>query len=108
MKTKLITIVLLAGSSLFAQGAWHEREEFRDVRNDQVRLERLRADIARDRFELRRAFQSGDRWAAARIEQDLVRDHREFEALRRDISYDRHEIWEDRFAHRDRFERGYR
>ncbi len=102
MKSKLITLLLVAGTTVFAQGGWHAREEQRDLRQDEIRMERLRADVARDRFELNRARAFGDRWRANQIARDLARDQGEFEALRRDMAHDRHELWEDRFG------RGYR
>ena len=105
----LVAGILVAGSSLFAQGRFDNRgyndyqrqdvrDDRRDVRNDYAQVERLRADMARDRYRLEQAFRHSDRRAARRIEDDMARDQQHLNALLRDIRQD---------ERRDSF-RGYR
>ena len=106
MKFKLMPLLLLAGGSLFAQGyygyygdRYDQRrdlhEDYRDLRHDYARLDRLRADIARDRYQLNAALARGDEWAATRIARDLARDQRALRALQADINRDHHDIHQD-------------
>jgi hypothetical protein len=120
MKTKLIALMLLAGGSAFAESHWsisiggyapgyypppppaygvYQRqdlhEDYRDIQRDYEQADRLRADIARDRYQLNRAFQEGDEWRASRIARDLARDQRALDALLRDIASDHRDIRRD-------------
>ena len=112
MKLKLMPLFLLAGGSLFAQdyydGDRYEQrrdlhEDYRDIGHDYAQLNRLRNDVARDQYQLDRAWQRGDERAAGRIARDLARDQRSLDALQADINRDHRDIRED---HRD-LNRGY-
>src|SRR5580704_7298275 len=102
MKAKLIALMLLAGGSAFAESHWsisiggyapgyyyppppvpylaYQRqdlhEDYRDIQHDYEQVDRLRADIARDRYQLNEALENGDEWRASRIARDLARDQR--------------------------------
>ena len=124
MTTKLLGLLLVAGGSLFAESHFsvvigggpgyyapgyyanqdeayrhyvrHDlSEDYRDVENDYAQVDRLRADIARDRYNLQMALEDGDEWQASRIARDLARDQRALDALLRDIARDHHDIRHD-------------
>jgi hypothetical protein len=106
MKSKIAALLVLAGGSLFAQGPArfyadrHEerqdlREDYRDLRYDNARLDRLRADVANDRFRLNQAIARGDRRQASRIADDLARDQRALDALLADMARDRRDVRQD-------------
>jgi hypothetical protein len=119
MTTKLIGLLLVAGGSLFAEshfsvifgGApgyygsqaeayrYYQRrdlhEDYRDIQNDYAQVDRLRADIARDRYQLHEALEAGDEWRASSIARDLARDQRALDALLRDIARDHRDIRRD-------------
>lgn len=80
------------------------RRDYRDVQGDYARLDALRADVARDRYQLDQARRSGDRYAAHQIKRDLNRDEHAMHALEHDIRHDRHDIRQDqRDLYRDRY-----
>jgi hypothetical protein len=62
--------------------------ESRDLRRDQDRAARLRADIARDRERLGRARYYGHYREADRIARDIARDQAQLNLLVRDIRRD--------------------
>jgi len=120
MKTKLIALMLVAAGSTFAESHWsisiggyapgyyppppasysvYQRqdlhEDYRDIQRDYQQVDRLRADIARDRYQLNRALEDGDEWRASRIARDLARDQRALDALLRDIARDHRDIRRD-------------
>ena len=121
MKMKLIALMLLAGGSAFAESHWsisiggyapgyyppppppsyrvYQRqdlhEDYRDIQRDYEQVDRLRADIARDRYQLNAALGNGDEWRASRIARDLARDQRALDALLRDIARDHRDIRHD-------------
>ena len=117
MKSKVLALMFLAGGSLFAEsrfsvyfGAypqpapyWGDRQErredlrgdYRDIQNDYAQAARLRADIARDRYQLNQAIESGNDWQASRIAADLARDQRALAALMADINRDHRDIRHD-------------
>jgi len=121
MRTKLIALMLLAGGSAFAESHWsisiggfapgyypppppppysvYQRqdlhEDYRDIQRDYAQVDRLRADIARDRYQLDAALENGDEWRASRIARDLARDQRALDALLRDIARDHRDIRHD-------------
>ncbi len=120
MKTKLIALMLVAGGSLFAESHFsvvigggapgyypppppsyrvYQRqdlhEDYRDIQRDYEQVDRLRADIARDRYQLHEALEDGDEWQASRIARDLARDQRALDALLRDIARDHRDIQHD-------------
>ena len=78
------------------------REDARDLRYDYAKVDRLRADLARDQWRLEAAWRSGRRWEAEQIRRDMARDQARLEFLLRDIRHDRRDI------DHDRWERGYR
>ena len=121
MKTKLIALMLMAGGSLFAEThfsviiggapAYYAppppayrayqrqdlREDYRDIQRDYQQVDRLRADIARDRYQLRQALEVGDEWRASNIARDIARDQQALNALLRDIARDRRDIRHDEY-----------
>ena len=70
-------------------------EDYRDIQNDYAQLDRLRADVARDRYNLNEALANGDEWRASAIARDLARDQRALTALERDIARDHRDIRRD-------------
>src|SRR6266436_3915246 len=134
MKTKLIALMLFAGSSAFAESHWSIsiggyapgyyppppapyrvyqrqdlREDYRDIQRDYEQVDRLRADIARDRYQLNQALEDGDEWRASRIARDLARDQRALDALLRDIARDHRDIRHDeQELYRDRYRGSWR
>jgi hypothetical protein len=101
MKAKIVALLLVAGGSLFAQSGFYGdryyqrqdlRGDYRDLRNDYAQVDRLRADIARDRYRLNRALAYGDEWQAQRNASDLARDQRALNALLADIARDHRDI----------------
>lgn len=76
------------------------REEYRDIRRDGERADRLRADIDRDQWRLNEAIRCGNDRAAARVARDLARDQRALSALERDMRHDRRDVYRD--SYRDR------
>ena len=123
MKSRLLVLMLLAGGSLFAESRfsvviggypgyyaapppstyWFDRqarrqdlrEDYRDIQNDYAQVDRLRADIARDRFRLNEALGAGNDWQASHIAADLARDQRALAALLADINRDHRDIRRD-------------
>jgi len=71
------------------------RYENRDLRRDQARADRLRADIARDRERMERARYQGRYREADRLARDLSRDEARLAAVQRDIQRD-----ENRYGYR--------
>ena len=71
------------------------REDYRDIQRDYAQVDRLRADIARDRYQLQQTLGNGDEWQASRIARDLARDQRALNALLQDIARDRRDIRHD-------------
>ena len=60
-----------------------------------AQVDRLRADIARDRYQLQQALEYGDEWRASAIARDLARDQRALAAVMRDIAHDHRDIHRD-------------
>jgi septal ring factor EnvC (AmiA/AmiB activator) len=115
MKSKIVALLLVAGASLFAQSGFYGdryyqrqdlRADYRDLRKDYAQVDRLRADIARDRYRLNRALAYGNEWQAQRIASDLARDQRALNALLADIARDHRDIRHDeREMNRDYYRR---
>jgi hypothetical protein len=121
MKLKLVALMLVAGSSLFAKSHWSFsigvggyapayapgyyydaqradlNNDYRDLAADRAQAARLRADIARDEDRLDRALYYGNRWEANRISADLARDRAALDALERDMAHDRRDIRHDQW-----------
>ena len=105
MKFKLLPLLLLAGGSVFAQDYYGNRydqrqdlrADHRDLSRDYAQLDRLRADVARDRYRLNAALARGDEWQARRVARDLARDQRALNALQADIYRDHRDIRHDRW-----------
>jgi septal ring factor EnvC (AmiA/AmiB activator) len=117
MKSKVIALLLFAGGSLLAQSGFYDdrhnqrqdlRRDYRDLRNDYRQVDRLRADIARDRYRLNRALAYGDEWQAQRIASDLARDQRTLNALLADIARDHRDIHHDEREMNSYYDRRYR
>ena len=80
------------------------RGDYRDIQRDYAQADRLRADIARDQYQLDQARRYGDRYAAKRISRDLQHDQKALYHLMRDIRHDRRDIHRDQ---RDLYRDGY-
>jgi hypothetical protein len=63
-------------------------QDWRDVRHDYNRVDRMQADIAHDRARLNEDIRCGRQAAAARDAADLARDQRALDAQYRDIRRD--------------------
>lgn len=95
----LAGLAMAAGVALADGPHWADRDlhrDYRDLRNDHIRAQQLRADIARDRWQLDEALRCGRRWEAYRIQADLARDERALRALECDMRRDRADIRADR------------
>ena len=83
-----------------ARDVYHDRQDLRydrrDLRFDYANVDRLRADIARDRWRLDQNIRAGRSAAAAEDARDLARDQRALDALLRDIRRDRADMYYDR------------
>ena len=77
------------------------RGDYRDLAHDYDRVNRLRADIARDQSRLNEALRCGRNWEAQRIARDIDRDRRTLEWQRRDIRRDQYDVYRDRDLRRD-------
>src|SRR5258707_7847291 len=129
MTTKLFALLLVAGGSAFAEshfsvfigGApgyypaqgvpyrYYQRQDlrgdYRDIQGDYAQVDRLHADIARDRYQLQEALENGNEWRASSIARDLARDQRALNALLQDIARDRRDIRHDeRELYRNRYQ----
>jgi len=105
----LLAVGVLAFSGIArAQDRYEDHRDlhndYRDVQRDYAQVDRLRADIARDQYQLDQARRYGDRYAAKRISHDLRRDQKALNALLRDIRHDRRDIHRDQ---RDLYRDGY-
>src|SRR5262249_41913594 len=95
----LMGLVLGVGMGITASaqdGYWERRDLRNDMRYDYRQVNRLRANIARDRWQLNEDLRCGRRWAADRDRWQLERDQRALDAYYRDIRHDRSEYWGDR------------
>lgn len=63
-------------------------QEWRDIRRDNVRIDRMQDDIARDRARMNEDIRCGRQAAAARDAADLARDQRRLNAQIRDVRHD--------------------
>ncbi len=84
-------MALTGASSLSAADwdGWRDRMHDRqDIRRDYDRVDRMRADIARDRARLDEDIRCGRTAAASRDAADLARDQRALQSQYRDIHED--------------------
>ena len=94
-------LVLAAGMAFPAvaqEGYWRWRDTYndrRDLHYDYARVNRMRADIARDRARMDEDIRCGREAAAARDAADLARDQRALDAQLRDIRRDRRDLYRD-------------
>jgi hypothetical protein len=72
------------------------RGDYRDLSHDYDRVNRLRADIARDQSRLNEALRCGRNWEARRIARDIERDRRALGWQVRDIRRDQSDVYRDR------------
>jgi hypothetical protein len=82
--TKFFGLAMLAAAMALPAAA----QEWRDVNHDYSRVNRMQADIARDRARLNEDIRWGRTSAAARDAADLARDQRALAAQERDIRHD--------------------
>ena len=66
-----------------------------DRGRDYARLDRLRADIAQDRWRMNEDIRRGRDRAAAQDARDLARDQRSLDALERDVRHDQGRDYRD-------------
>ena len=66
-------------------------QDWRDVRHDYARVDRMRDDMARDRARLNEDIRCGRTQAAASDARDLARDQSALAAQQRDIRHDRYD-----------------
>jgi hypothetical protein len=71
------------------------REDSRDLNRDYNRVDRMRADIARDRARMDEDIRCGRSAAASRDAADLARDQRALDAQMRDIRHDQTDLRRD-------------
>lgn len=101
-------IALTGAPSLAAQdGYWDIHNDRRDLRNDYRRVDRMRDDIARDRWQLNEDIRCGRDWKAADDARDLARDQRALDRQLRDIHHDQRDLHRD-YRERGEYYRGYR
>ena len=96
-----VGMALSGASSLSAQD-WRDRAYDRaydrqDIRHDYNRIDRMRADIARDRARLNEDIRCGRQSAASRDAADLARDQRALDAQLRDVRHDQRNLRSDYF-----------
>jgi hypothetical protein len=84
--TKFFALAALAAGMAFPAAA-----QDRDLRNDSARVNRMRADIARDRARMNEDIRCGRSAAASRDAADLARDQRALNLQMRDIHHDQYE-----------------
>ncbi len=84
------------------------RYDAHDLRHDYAELDRLSADVARDRAEMNEFIRCGNDRAAAAAAADLARDQRALNALRHDIHEDREDMEHDRRDLRNDWRYGFR
>ena len=82
------SFALAAGMAVMGTTA-ASAQDWRDLRHDYNRVERLRDTIARDRARLAADMRHGDRWAAARDRAMLDRHETELRLMLRETRRDR-------------------
>jgi hypothetical protein len=90
--TKWFASFAIAAGMAVAGTTAASAQDWRDLRHDYNRVDRMRDDIGRDRVRLNEDIRCGRSAAAARDAADLARDQRALQAQRRDIRQD----WRDR------------
>jgi hypothetical protein len=86
--TKYLAGMALAVGMLFPGAAALSAQDWRDIRHDNDRIARMRADMNRDQARLNEDIRCGRSGAAARDAQDLARDQRAYNAQVRDVRRD--------------------
>ena len=105
-----LTMGMAALPAAAQDGYWQRqdiRNDQRDLRHDYARVERLRADIARDRARLNEHIRCGNHRAAAADAADLARDQRALDAQLRDIQRDRRDSHRDYRSYENGYSGGY-
>lgn len=88
--------MLLAGTSMASAQDWRDYHsdyrsdyrQYRDIRQDNYRVARMRADMNRDQARLNEDIRCGRTAAAARDARDLARDQQALNGQVRDIQRD--------------------
>lgn len=100
--TMFALAAMAAGMSLSTATAraeepyWDAHHDRQDLRRDYARVDRMRADIARDQYRLNEDVRCGRRGAVERDRRDLARDQRALNTQLRDIHHDRQDLYWDR------------
>jgi hypothetical protein len=105
--SKFLTLGTIAAGMVFAGTAAQAQDRYSNryadsysdrqhLNRDYARVERLRAQIANDRYRLEEDRRRGRRWAAERDARDLARHQYELDRQLRDIRHDRAEMYWDR------------
>ena len=87
-KTKWFASMALAVGMLAAGTTAASAQDWRDVRHDYNRVDRLRATVARDRARLAEDLRFGNRFAVSRDRAILARDEAELRSQMRDVRWD--------------------
>ena len=82
--TKFFGLVIAAAAMALPAAA----QDWRDMNHDYARVNRMQADVARDRARLNEDIRCGRSNAAARDAADLARDQRALAAQQREIRHD--------------------
>ena len=90
-------MALSGASNLSAQELRDRYFDRQDLHHDYNRVDRMRADIARDRARLNEDIRRGRQAAASRDAADLARDQRALDAQLRDIRHDQRDLRNDYF-----------
>ena len=88
--------VMLSTTTARAEDRWDAYRDRRDLRNDYVRADGLRAAIAADRYRLAEDRRCGRFWAAQQDERALAHDQGALDRQLRDIRHDRRDLYWDR------------
>ena len=95
MRYKMIAMAALTAGMLFSTSTAKADDNYRrDLRHDYANADRLRADIARDRYQMQEDYRCGRPWAAQAKARDIERDQRALDRQMRDIRHDHNrEYW---------------
>jgi hypothetical protein len=92
--------IALSGTQAKAEDDWHDRDirhDRQDLRHDYAQADRLRNDIAADRYRRNEDLRYGRPYAAYREQRDIDRDDHRLNSLDRDMRHDRRDLsWDYR------------
>lgn len=101
--SRLIALAAMAAGMALCTSTAKAEDYYRDIRHDRrdlsgdyARANRLRADIAHDRYRLNEDIRCGRGFAAREEARDIARDRRALDHQLRDIRHDRTDLYWDR------------